>query len=174
MAAERTLETLSSPSSSFSHPLWKYDVFLSFRGGDTRKSFTSHLYHALIKAGINTYMDDNELRKGGNIGIELPKAIEESRISIIVFSRNYAASKWCLDELVKIMECRRTVQQVVLPIFYDVNPSEVRHGMGSFGEAFAKHEERFSEDMERALRWKDAQTQAADLSGWDLISAENG
>ncbi|KAK9288015.1 hypothetical protein L1049_016460 [Liquidambar formosana] len=173
MASERTLEALSSPS-SFSYPLRDYDVFLSFRGGDTRKNFTNHLCHALQDAGINIYMDDGELRKGGNIAVELPKAIQESRISIIVFSRDYAASRWCLDELVKIMECHKTLQQVVLPIFYDVSPSQVRHGTGSFGEAFAKHKERFSEEMERVLRWKDALTQAADLSGWDLTSAENG
>ncbi|KAK9290468.1 hypothetical protein L1049_008638 [Liquidambar formosana] len=165
----------SSPSSSSSgRRPWNYDVFLSFRGEDTRKKFTDHLYRALIDAGINTYRDDNELPRGKDISMELLNAIQGSRISLIVFSRNYAASRWCLDELAKIMECQATVRQMVLPIFYDVNPSDVRKQTGSFGEAFAKHEERFRAEMARVSRWRAALTKAADLSGWDLTSAADG
>ncbi|KAB1228175.1 TMV resistance protein N [Morella rubra] len=85
---------------------WNYDVFLSFRGEDTRKSFTDHLYSALVKAGIRTFRDDDELRRGENISTELLNAIRGSRISIAVFSKGYASSRWCLDELVEILRCR--------------------------------------------------------------------
>ncbi|XP_075086040.1 toll/interleukin-1 receptor-like protein [Nicotiana tabacum] len=102
----------SSTSSHFS-----YEVFLSFRGEDTRKTFTGHLYSKLDNVGVKTFIDDEELRKGDVISRELEKAIEESRISIIVFSRNYASSSWCLDELVKILECKEKLKQMVLPIF---------------------------------------------------------
>ncbi|KAL5575041.1 hypothetical protein UlMin_016740, partial [Ulmus minor] len=97
-----------------------------------------------------------------------------SRVSIIVFSRRYGDSSWCLDELVEIIKCRRTVRQIVLPIFYDVDPSHVRKQSGSFGEAFGNHEKRFASDLDRVFRWREALTEAANLSGWDLRNFLNG
>ena len=44
----------------------KYDVFLSFRGKDTRNGFTSNLNGILRHNGINTFMDD-ELQRGEKI-----------------------------------------------------------------------------------------------------------
>ena len=58
---------LMSSSSSSSRLGWHYDVFLSFRGEDTRKNFTDHLYTALQNAGIHTFRDDDELPKGEEI-----------------------------------------------------------------------------------------------------------
>ena len=78
----------SSPSSS-STPRWSYDVFLNFRGEDTRKSFTDHLYNALKNKGILTFRDDENLERGKFISQELVKAIEESRFAIVIFSINY-------------------------------------------------------------------------------------
>ena len=49
----------SNPSSS-SHQ-WKYHVFLSFRGEDTRKSFTDHLHTALKQEGAITFRDKENL-----------------------------------------------------------------------------------------------------------------
>ncbi|KAG5224071.1 TMV resistance protein [Salix suchowensis] len=144
---------------------WSYDVFLSFRGEDTRKTITDHLYSALIQAGIHTFKDDNELPRGEEISPQLVRAIEGSRISVVLFSRNYASSGWCLDELVKIMECRQKTHQVVLPIFYDTDPSVVRKQTGSYAKAFDEHEEHFKEEMEKVNRWREALTQAANLSG---------
>jgi hypothetical protein len=65
---------------------------------------------------------DDELPRGEEISTELIEAIESSRISIIVFSQNYASSTWCLNELVKILECKKN-GQTVLPVFYKVDPS---------------------------------------------------
>jgi hypothetical protein len=153
----------ASSSSSFVSQ-WAYDAFLSFRGEDTRKTFTAHLYAALCRNGINTFMDD-KLRSGEEISPTLVKAIEESEISIIVLSKNYASSRWCLDELMKILECRKTRGQHILPLFYHVDPSEVRNQTNSVGEAFAELEERFKNDEMKVHGWKTALTQVANLSG---------
>lgn len=104
-----------------------YEVFLSYRGEDTRASFTAHLNASLLNAGINVFKDDDSIYKGARISKSLPEAIEQSRIAAVVFSKHYADSKWCLNELVKIMKCHRAIRQIVLPVFYDVDPSEVRH-----------------------------------------------
>ncbi|CAL5330213.1 unnamed protein product [Camellia sinensis] len=158
-------------SSSSTPPRWSHDVFLNFRGEDTRKNFTGHLYTALVRAGINTFMDDDELPRGQNISCELLKAIEESRISIIVFSRNYASSRWCLDELAKIIECKQTLGQLVLPIFYEVLPYEIRIQSGCFGEAFAKFEDSYAHAIEIVQRWRAALSEAANISGFCLEEA---
>ena len=113
--------TFASTSSFNLIPQWNYDVFLSFRGEDTRFTFTDHLYANLIRRGIHTFRDDS-LKRGEEIAPELVKVIEESRFALIVFSENYAGSRWCLDELMKIMECKKEMKQTVIPIFYHVDP----------------------------------------------------
>lgn len=151
-------------SSSSTSPSWRYDVFLSFRGEDTRNTFTGHLQHNLVQKGINTFIDDG-LKRGEEISSALLRAIQESKLSIIVFSENYASSTWCLDELIKIFQCKEANHQMVYPIFYKVDPSDVRHQNGSFGVALARHECRFKDNLEKVMRWREALTRAANLSG---------
>ncbi|XP_062002318.1 disease resistance-like protein DSC1 [Rosa rugosa] len=145
-------------------PREKYDVFLSFRGEDTRNSFTSHLYEALCRNKIQTYID-YKLERGDEISPALLKAISESKLSVIIFSKNYASSTWCLEELVHILQCRD--KQFVIPIFYGVDPSHVRRKLGSYADAFVKHEERVEDNPDKVLRWRDALTTAANISGFD-------
>ncbi|PWA55071.1 toll/interleukin-1 receptor (TIR) domain-containing protein [Artemisia annua] len=99
---------MASTSYSSIQKSFRYDVFLSFRGEDTRNNFVGHLYQALKHKGIETYSDDEKIEKGKMINEQLIKSIEDSRFYIIVFSKKYASSSWCLDELVKIMECQKT------------------------------------------------------------------
>ncbi|XP_040998079.1 disease resistance protein RUN1-like [Juglans microcarpa x Juglans regia] len=157
----------SSSASSSSAPKRPYDVFLSFRGIDTRNTFTTYLYHTLCQKGIKTYIDEKDLERGEIISPTLLKVIEDSMISIIVLSSNYASSTWCLEELTKILECKKTKQQIVLPVFYHVDPSEVRNLRGRFGEALAKHQERFKEDP-KVQKWKESLQEVASLSGEHL------
>nr|XP_028964884.1 TMV resistance protein N-like [Malus domestica] len=172
----------ASSSSSSKSKLWKYDVFLSFRGEDTRYGFTSHLHEALKARGYRVFIDEDDLQRGEEIK-ELLKVIEESMISIIIFSRRYADSSWCLDELVKIMECTDELGRHVLPIFYHVDPSHVRKQDGDLAEAFQKHEKDIREEkddkkreakQERVRQWREALTKAANLSGHHHKIANNG
>ncbi|XP_052209583.1 disease resistance protein RPV1-like isoform X3 [Diospyros lotus] len=157
-----------------------YHVFLSFRGQDTRRTFVDHLYTALANAGFRTFRDDYGMERGESIKLELHRAIEESRVSIVVFSRNYSSSSWCLDELVMILGKRRREDSghVVLPVFYDVDPSEVRKKTGDYAEALARHEERFegeaNEWKEKLKGWKEALEEAANLTGMVLQNQADG
>ncbi|XP_048421180.1 TMV resistance protein N-like isoform X2 [Pyrus x bretschneideri] len=159
---------MAYPSSSSSGPAfrWIYDVFLNFRGEDTRKIFVSHLYKALVQNSINTFIDAEKLRKGYDLS-QLLSAINGSRLSIVVFSQNYASSTWCLKELVQILECMDTQEQIVVPIFYQVSPTHVRKLQQSFAESFSKHEQDSNTGMEELWSWRSALTRAANLSGWD-------
>ncbi|PWA92083.1 toll/interleukin-1 receptor (TIR) domain-containing protein [Artemisia annua] len=160
---------MASSSNSSLQKSFKYDVFLSFRGEDTRNNFVSHLYQALEQNGIQTYKDNEKIKKGETIDAQLIKSIEDSRFFIIVFSKNYASSSWCLDELVKIMECQKTSEQTAYPVFYDVEPTEIRKQSGAVGEAFKKHD-----NEETVGKWRQALKEAGKLAGWELRTTANG
>ncbi|BFG34512.1 hypothetical protein CerSpe_207860 [Prunus speciosa] len=148
----------SAPSAS----QCKYQVFLSFRGIDTRRGFTAHLYDRLWFRSIATFRDDNDLERGTTISPTLLRAVEESWFAIVILSPNYASSTWCLDEVSKIVECMKI--DTILPVFYDVDPSDVRKQKGTFAKAFNKHEKNFKK--EKVQRWRDALTKVANISGW--------
>ncbi|KAL6210328.1 hypothetical protein ACLB2K_015561 [Fragaria x ananassa] len=163
----------SSPSSSASAVsdetvhCYKYDVFLSFRGEDTRKGIIFNLYYELQTAGgIKTFKDDEGLEIGMSISSNLLRAIEESRLFIVVLSSNYASSTWCLEELVNIFRCMEGEDRL-LPLFYHVDPSDVRNQRGSFGLALSKHEEECTQDQEKVKQWRIALGKVGSLSGWD-------
>ncbi|XP_062016570.1 mitogen-activated protein kinase kinase kinase 1-like [Rosa rugosa] len=144
---------------------WKYDVFLSFRGPDTRRSITSYLYYRLKRRGIKTFMDDPDLQVGDVISPALLKAVEGSRFAIVVLSENYAHSTWCLEELTKICECMEGSKRI-FPLFYKVEPSDVRYRTKSFGEAFNKHASHGRHTLQNVRRWNDALNKVASFSGW--------
>ncbi|CAN1804938.1 Disease resistance protein L6 [Linum perenne] len=162
----------SSPSDSLPNlPVGEYEVFLSFRGPDTRLTFTDFLYTYLVQARIRTFRDDDELRKGHTIAPELIKAIHESKIGIPIFSPNYASSKWCLQELADMVDCKRNKGQIILPVFYNVDPTDVRHQTGSYKQAFQQHEKKFSK--ETVDKWRAALGEVGALKGW-VVKDSNG
>ena len=158
---------ISSASSSFTRR-WKYDVFLSFKGEVTRYNFTDYLYNALMQKGIYTFRDDKKLDRGTIIMLELLKAIEESRFAVVILSTDYASSRWCLIELTKIVECMEKRGLVILPVFYHVDPSDVRNQRGSFAKYLSKHEKRLNNNIGKVQMWKAALIKVANLAGWDL------
>ncbi|XVF78231.1 hypothetical protein PTKIN_Ptkin14bG0113700 [Pterospermum kingtungense] len=162
---------LSLPSSASSISRQKYDVFLSFRGEDTRKNFTGHLYAALNRNGIVTFSDVTRLEFGEEIAPEIFKAIQGSWCSIIIFSETYAFSSWCLDEAVEIVKQKRERGHKVFPIFYNVDPSDLRKQTGRVQEAFLKHEERYKENIDKTKRWRTALTEVANIKGWHLCNS---
>ncbi|CAI0396293.1 unnamed protein product [Linum tenue] len=172
----------SSWASPSSYVPARYEVFVSFRGEDTRWGFTSHLCDALsAKLGVSlVYKDEINLEKGASIGPELLKAIDECRVAVVVLSKHYASSTWCLDELVHILYCRAQRDQRVVPIFYEVDPSDVRKQKtgSSFAEAFAKHDRVFGSTVDdggsvRVQKWRDALTEVANLSGFTTAHYRN-
>jgi hypothetical protein len=161
--------------SSFCHSaatasLKKYDVFISFRGEDTRAGFTSHLHAALNRSYLETYID-YRIEKGNQVWTELVEAIKDSTLFLVVFSENYANSTWCLNEIVEIMECRNKNEEdnvVVIPVFYQIEPSHVRKQTGSYGSALEKHKKQGGKNDDKIMQnWKNVLFQAANLSGFD-------
>nr|AFK34380.1 unknown [Lotus japonicus] len=120
------------------HSTASHQIFVSFRGKDTRDDFTASLFDALVQGGFKVFKDDEQLRSGDQVSEALVKAIEQSR---------------------------KKMKQLVLPIFYKVDPTNVRYVKGSFGEAMTKKKERFKEDT--IQEWTSALFEVSDLSGRD-------
>ena len=146
----------SSSSLASSH-----DVFPSFRGKDVRRTFLSHLLNEFQRRRITIFVDNDISSK--TIFPELVRAIKASRIFIVILSKNYASSSWCLNELLEIMKCKDSKKQMVMPIFYDVDPSDVRYQIGDFGKGFERTCLGKTEDEKE--RWKKALIYVADISG---------
>ncbi|CAI0374476.1 unnamed protein product [Linum tenue] len=160
----------SSSSSSSSHHAdstssysgkWEYDVFLCFRGADTRHGFTSHLMAALSDRQIKVFIDDM-LSKTESIH-ELISVLSKSALSIVIFSKNFADSSWCLDEVATISQRMVKFGHRVLPVFYKLEPSAVSDDSGSYAAAIEqKHGSKSPGDKKR---WMDALKAVAERAG---------
>lgn len=145
-------------------PKYKYDVVIS---SGPRQRIASRLFRGLRDKGFVVYRSGARF-EGECLHSPTIEAIEESRITIVILCKKYASCWWCLDELKKILECRKTKNQLVFPIFVKINPSDVRQQRGSYGEAMAEHELRFGSDSKKVQNWRSALTQVANLRGWEL------
>ncbi|CAI0428184.1 unnamed protein product [Linum tenue] len=150
-------------------PSVEYDVFLSFRGPDTRYQITDILFRALVRLKIHTFKDDDELRTGEEIWPSLVNSIGHSKIYVPIFSKSYAHSRWCLKELAEIVENLKgdDKRRIILPIFYMVDPRDVRHQTGPFENAFREHAKQ-NFDPETIQKWKAALATVAELKGWHV------
>ena len=144
----------------------QFDVFVSFRGADTRTNFTSYLRQSLHRKGIDTFFDE-KLRRGQDLSVLFDR-IEQSKMSIVVFSENYANSTWCLEELWKIMQCREKRGHGVIPIFYKVKKSDVENQKGSFEAPFKNPKECLKGDGQKVGAWKEALRAASNILGFVL------
>ncbi|KAF8035694.1 hypothetical protein BT93_C1657 [Corymbia citriodora subsp. variegata] len=153
----------SRPSSSGIN----HQVFLNFRGADTREEFTDLLHRDLKKAGFDVFKDDEKLLAGEEIDGGLKDAIKRSRIAIAIFSKDYASSKSCLMELEQMWECRQSDGQTIIPIFYDVSPDAVKHQTGYFATSFEKHQKDDKVDSNTIEKWKEVLQLVGGLTGYE-------
>nr|AHN95340.1 DM2C [Arabidopsis thaliana] len=152
---------LPCPPTSVSR-IWKHHVFPSFHGEDVRKTILSHILESFRRKGIDTFSDNN-IERSKSIGLELKEAIRGSKIAIVLLSKNYASSSWCLDELAEIMKCRELLGQIVMTIFYEVDPTDIKKQTGDFGKAFKKTCN--GKTKEHVERWRKALEDVATITG---------
>ncbi|CAN7123179.1 disease resistance protein TAO1 isoform X2 [Brassica rapa] len=141
----------------------KVDVFLSFREeirGGFVSGFLSHLRHALARQSITCFIDNQEeerTEKRKQLSAKkVLHAIPESKVAVVVLSKNYASSSWSLNELAEIME----TNLMMVPVYYEVDISDVRYQKGSFGEDLRRHGQ--SESSQTMKRWKACLTKLTD------------
>jgi hypothetical protein len=63
------------------------------------------------------------------------------------------------------MECMKLKNQLVWPIFYKVEPSNIRNLWKCYGEDMAHHENNFGINSEKVHKWRSALLEVSNLSG---------
>lgn len=158
----RTSSEAGSTSNDTSGAL--FDVFLSFRG-ETRLTFTDTLYYALLEKGIRVFIDKKGIDAGDEIGPEIYQAIDDSKVCIPIFSTDYASSGWCLRELEHMMKRWKTHELEVMPIFLNVEPSDVKLETRVYRDVLTRHKrERGNETVQG---WEEALQEVTKIKGWN-------
>ena len=135
--------TSSDPNSNNS----SFDVFISHHGGDTKKTFASHLYHRLHSYGLKVFLDQPELQRGDDFAPQIRGAIRAASVNVAILSQRYAESEWCLNEL--LWMCTES-KAPIIPVFYHVKPAELRWTQGGkdgvYAQALRKLEQKTTDD----------------------------
>lgn len=141
-------------------------VFINFRGEELRNGFIAHLEVALKRANINYFIDKHEQvgRKLQNLLVR----VEQSRVALVIFSKEYTTSVWCLDELAKIKECMDKGSLIGVPIFYKIETSVVSNLKGYFGDNFRTLKRNNQHDLVRTQKWEEALTSIPEIIGMKL------
>jgi hypothetical protein len=122
-----------------------YDVFINHRGPDVKKTLASHLYHGLVERGLRVFLDIEEMHEGDSLTSQIEGAIRTAFVHIAIFSDTYAKSRWCLDELVLMLESGR----IIIPVFHNVKPSELTLKNGKYDEHLRELEKEIDEGKPR-------------------------
>ena len=101
------------------------------------------------------------MKKGDHDFNAIDKVLEVARVHVVVVTRRYAESKYSLSELVVMLGSGKPV----IPIFYDVEPGQLRRvDKGVFSAAFRKHRRRETE--ERVQDWEGALCKLAGITAF--------
>ncbi|XP_010048442.2 disease resistance protein RUN1-like [Eucalyptus grandis] len=143
-----------------------FDVFLSFRGSDTRKGITDVIYEGLVQAGVRTFRDEEEISDGESISKELHGAIKWSKIGIPILSRDYASSKWCLRELAQMVE-QLNDGMIIMPVFFEIPVDHVKmkDGEGPYAAKIEAYKKDPTVKPHMIQEWVDALKKVTSLKG---------
>ncbi|XP_052724522.1 disease resistance protein RUN1-like isoform X2 [Vigna angularis] len=144
-----------------------YDVLINFNGEDIRRKFVSHLDSALSSVGLTTFLHHQNAVESTHVQQPI---LDLCRVVIVVFTKTYSESAWCLHQLQQIIQWHQTYCRHVLPVYYEIQPSDVRFQKGDFGKAFKEtaHQTFSAQQLEHGMsRWSHALTKASNLFGWD-------
>jgi len=161
-----SIPSMQFASSSSKLP-WMYDVLINFSEEDIERKFVSHLDSALSAVGFTTFLHHQNTVESTHTQEPI---LNLCRVAIVVFTKSYSKSAWCLHQLQQIIHWQETYCRHVLPVYYEIQPSEVRFQTGDFWKAFkATAQQTFSgQQLEDGMsRWSHALTKATNLFGWD-------
>ncbi|WVZ17247.1 hypothetical protein V8G54_010229 [Vigna mungo] len=144
-----------------------YDVLINFNGEDIRRKFVSHLDSVLSSVGLTTFLHHQNAVESTHLQQPI---LDLCRVVIVVFTKTYSESAWCLHQLQQIIQWHQTYCRHVLPVYYEIQPSDVRLQKGDFGKAFkaTAHQTFSAKQLQHGMsRWSHALTKAANFFGWN-------
>ena len=140
-----------------------YDVFINHRGPDVKRTLASLIYHRLESHGLRVFLDKHELQGGDSLIPAIKSAISSASVQIAIFSKTYAQSAWCLNELLWMLDSHPSK---MIPIFYDIQPSDLRYvDKGAYAEAFQEHRDKGRVSTQQIDSWISALVKISGVSG---------
>ncbi|KAI4340174.1 hypothetical protein MLD38_025037 [Melastoma candidum] len=122
------------------------NVFIVHRGPDTKEKEAPLIYDYLRGSGYFPFLDVESLMPGKEILDGIDEALCESKLGIIIFSPRFGESGQCLDELVRLIEMGKPL----LPIFSDIEPSELRVADYRMERDTAKQVKEYTDALDKA------------------------
>ncbi|GLJ34140.1 hypothetical protein SUGI_0686350 [Cryptomeria japonica] len=147
---EKVVPSLYTCGTSMPMENLPYDVFINHCGMDVKKTFANSLYNTLIGLGFRVFLDSKELELGEFFPTALEAAMSSAKLHIAIFSANYGQSPWCLEELSIML----TTGTQIVPVFYHIQPDDIRYAKGAFADAFSKHEKEGRYTRKQLEEWK--------------------
>ncbi|XP_039169696.1 disease resistance protein RUN1 [Eucalyptus grandis] len=146
----------------------RYQVFLSFRGPETRENLAQYLYDQLRRFGVEAFLDREEIRDGDCISRKIEEAIERSDVCVPIFSQDFASSAACLMEVAHMVKSGKKI----LPIFFFVKPCDVRYRRGTYRESFKIHRAKKYHSELIIREWEYALEKIAGFKGPEFKQAD--
>jgi hypothetical protein len=101
-----------------------YDVFLSYASEDD-KDVAEPLAAALTEAGLRVWFAPITLKIGDSQRREIDRGIANSRVAVVILSRDYLKKGWTNHELNGIVLKDVAGEQQLLPIWHNITKQEV-------------------------------------------------
>jgi hypothetical protein len=156
-------EAASSYKASLAFSSYHQWMATVFPVADTSNAFTYLKSDLALRFIISV---EKEPEKVMELRSRLFEAIEESGMSIIIFSRDCASLPWCFEELVKIVGFMDEMRSdTVFPVCYDVEQSKIDDQTESYTIVFDKNEENLRENEEKVQRWTNILSEVEISSG---------
>jgi hypothetical protein len=104
------------------------------------------------------------LEKGQHGQKKIYEALGCASVHVAIFSKHYADSDYCLNELCAMLES----EKLIIPVFYDVSPNDLHCNLdnGLYTKTFRRILGR--RKASEVKKWKDALRMAAQFSGFKL------
>jgi hypothetical protein len=101
-----------------------WDLFISHASED-KDDFVRPLAQKLTEAGLNIWFDEQTLRLGDSLRRKIDEGLAKSTFGIVVLSPYFFAKEWPARELDALFSREETGEKIILPIWHNVNYTEV-------------------------------------------------
>ena len=102
----------------------KYDVFISHAGED-KVEVARPLAAELEIAGLVVWLDECQLTIGDSLRRSIDIGLSESRFGVVVLSPAFFSKEWPNKELDGLVARENSSAKVILPVWHNINASEI-------------------------------------------------
>lgn len=103
----------------------KWDLFISHASED-KAAFVKPLADELMGYGVRIWYDEFELKLGDSLSKSIDYGLIHSSFGLVILSQSFFAKQWTDYELRSLLSKNISGQRAILPVWYDVEKSEVQ------------------------------------------------